>query len=112
ARDLRGDGAGHGARLRAGRRARGRGRPRVRAGRLLRSGPPDPRRRPSPGRRPRAGHSPPGGQTRVPRGAPAVRIRLARGAFSFLVGLAVAVVLHYALFRMTLPVEPFIYMAF
>jgi hypothetical protein len=27
-------------------------------------------------------------------------------------GIAVAVVLHYALFRMTLPVEPFIYMAF
>jgi hypothetical protein len=38
--------------------------------------------------------------------------RFVRRAFSFALGVAVAVVLHYALFRMTLPVEPFIYMAF
>jgi hypothetical protein len=37
---------------------------------------------------------------------------LLRAAFSFVLGLGVAAVLHYALFRMTLPVEPFIYMAF
>jgi hypothetical protein len=39
-------------------------------------------------------------------------IRHARAAFSFVLGLVIAAVLHYALFRMTLPVEPFIYMAF
>jgi hypothetical protein len=38
--------------------------------------------------------------------------RLVKAAFSFALGLGVAAVLHYALFRMTLPVEPFIYMAF
>jgi hypothetical protein len=41
-----------------------------------------------------------------------VKLRLLRAALSFVLGLGVAVVLHYALFRMTLPVEPFIYMAF
>ncbi len=41
-----------------------------------------------------------------------MRIRLLRAAFSFGLGLGVAIVLHYALFRMTMPVEPFIYMAF
>jgi hypothetical protein len=39
-------------------------------------------------------------------------MRYARHVFSFLLGLVIAVILHYALFRMTLPVEPFIYMAF
>ncbi|VTR93912.1 unnamed protein product [Gemmata massiliana] len=39
-------------------------------------------------------------------------IRYARYLFSFVLGLGVAVVLHYALFRMTLPIEPFIYMSF
>lgn len=39
-------------------------------------------------------------------------IRYLRPVFSFLLGLIVAVILHYALFRMTLPMEPFIYMAF
>ncbi len=39
-------------------------------------------------------------------------MRYVRGALSFVLGLAVALILHYALFRMTLPVEPFIYMAF
>jgi hypothetical protein len=39
-------------------------------------------------------------------------MRYARHVFSFLLGLIIAVILHYALFRMTLPVEPFIYMAF
>lgn len=38
--------------------------------------------------------------------------RFVRSIFSFALGLAVAVVLHYALFRMTQPFEPFIYMAF
>jgi hypothetical protein len=31
---------------------------------------------------------------------------------SFALGLAVGVVLHYTLYRMGLPVQPFIYMAF
>jgi hypothetical protein len=38
--------------------------------------------------------------------------RLVRCTVSFVLGLGVAAVLHYALFRMSLPVEPFIYMAF
>ncbi len=33
-------------------------------------------------------------------------------AFSLLVGLAVGVLFHYLLFRLTLPVQPFIYVAF
>jgi len=39
-------------------------------------------------------------------------MRLWKWIFSFLLGCAVGVVLHYALYRMSLPVEPFIYMAF
>ena len=32
--------------------------------------------------------------------------------FSLLVGLLVGIVFHYLLFRLTLPVQPFIYVAF
>jgi hypothetical protein len=39
-------------------------------------------------------------------------VRLLRIVASFLLGLAVGVVLHYALYRMGLPIQPFIYMAF
>jgi hypothetical protein len=39
-------------------------------------------------------------------------MRVLKWVFSFLLGCAVGVVLHYALYRMSLPVEPFIYMAF
>ncbi len=35
-----------------------------------------------------------------------------RWAFSFVVGCAAGVVFHYTLYRMGLPIEPFIYMAF
>lgn len=35
-----------------------------------------------------------------------------RHALSLLVGLAVGVFFHYLLFRLTLPVQPFIYVAF
>ena len=35
-----------------------------------------------------------------------------RSTLWFLAGLMVAVVLHYALYRMTLPTQPFIYQAF
>lgn len=35
-----------------------------------------------------------------------------RQLFSLFVGLAVGVVFHYLLFRLTLPVQPFIYVAF
>jgi hypothetical protein len=35
-----------------------------------------------------------------------------RHLVSLLVGLAVGVFLHYLLFRLTLPVQPFIYVAF
>lgn len=35
-----------------------------------------------------------------------------RHAFSLLVGLLVGAFLHYLLFRLTLPVQPFIYVAF
>ena len=38
--------------------------------------------------------------------------KLLRIVFSFVVGCAIGVVLHYTLYRMGLPVEPFIYMAF
>jgi hypothetical protein len=37
---------------------------------------------------------------------------LVRHAWSLLVGLAVGVFFHYLLFRLTLPVQPFIYVAF
>jgi hypothetical protein len=39
-------------------------------------------------------------------------VKLLRQLVSFLVGCAVGVVLHYALYRMGLGIEPFIYMAF
>jgi hypothetical protein len=39
-------------------------------------------------------------------------MKAVRVAVSFLLGLAVGVVFHYALYRMGLPVRPFIYMAF
>jgi hypothetical protein len=32
--------------------------------------------------------------------------------FSFLLGVLVGALLHYTLYRMSLPIEPFIYMAF
>ena len=38
--------------------------------------------------------------------------RVIRWAVSFLLGCAVGVLLHYVLYRMSLPIEPFIYMAF
>jgi hypothetical protein len=39
-------------------------------------------------------------------------VRALRWVGSFLVGCAAGAVLHYALYRMALPIEPFIYMAF
>jgi hypothetical protein len=39
-------------------------------------------------------------------------MRVVKWFLSFLLGCAVGVVLHYTLYRMSLPVEPFIYMAF
>ncbi|MEN9663016.1 MAG: hypothetical protein RL324_1965 [Verrucomicrobiota bacterium] len=41
-----------------------------------------------------------------------VRSPLARHAFSLLVGLTVGVFLHYLLYRLGLPIQPFIYVAF
>jgi len=38
--------------------------------------------------------------------------RLARHVISLLAGLVVGVFLHYLLYRLTLPVQPFIYVAF
>jgi hypothetical protein len=35
-----------------------------------------------------------------------------RWLVSFLLGCAAGVIFHYALYRMSLPLEPFIYMAF
>jgi hypothetical protein len=35
-----------------------------------------------------------------------------RTLFSFLLGCLIGVLFHYALYRMSLPIEPFIYMAF
>ena len=43
---------------------------------------------------------------------PFFRSRLARHGFSLLVGLSVGVFLHYLLYRLGLPVHPFIYVAF
>lgn len=37
---------------------------------------------------------------------------LRRWVWSFLVGAVVGLVLHYTLYRMALPIEPFIYSAF
>jgi hypothetical protein len=39
-------------------------------------------------------------------------MKLIRIAVSFAVGTLVGIVAHYTLYRMGLPVEPFIYMAF
>jgi hypothetical protein len=39
-------------------------------------------------------------------------VKWVKWALSFILGCAVGVVLHYTLYRMSLPVEPFIYMAF
>jgi hypothetical protein len=39
-------------------------------------------------------------------------VRPVRWLLSFALGCLVGAVLHYALYRMGLPVEPFIYMAF
>jgi hypothetical protein len=39
-------------------------------------------------------------------------MKLVRWVVSFLLGCLVGAVLHYALHRMSLPVEPFIYVAF
>jgi hypothetical protein len=39
-------------------------------------------------------------------------VKVARVLVSFLVGCLVGVVLHYALYRMSLPIQPFIYSAF
>jgi hypothetical protein len=39
-------------------------------------------------------------------------VKVARVVVSFLVGCLVGVVLHYALYRMSLPIQPFIYSAF
>jgi hypothetical protein len=39
-------------------------------------------------------------------------MKLMRQVVSFLVGCAIGVLFHYVLYRMGLPVEPFIYMAF
>lgn len=38
--------------------------------------------------------------------------RIARHGISLLLGLVVGVFFHYMLFRLTLPVKPFIYVAF
>jgi hypothetical protein len=38
--------------------------------------------------------------------------RLGRWCLSFLVGCALGVLFHYMLYRLALPVEPFIYVAF
>jgi hypothetical protein len=35
-----------------------------------------------------------------------------RRLISFLIGLAIGVLFHYTLYRMGMPVQPFIYMAF
>jgi hypothetical protein len=35
-----------------------------------------------------------------------------RWAFSFVLGCLIGVLFHYVLYRMSLPIEPFIYMAF
>jgi hypothetical protein len=35
-----------------------------------------------------------------------------RIVISFVIGLAIGIVFHYALYRMGLPIQPFIYLAF
>jgi hypothetical protein len=39
-------------------------------------------------------------------------MKLGRLVVSFFVGCCIGIVFHYALYRMGLPIEPFIYMAF
>jgi hypothetical protein len=39
-------------------------------------------------------------------------MRLVRRVVSFVLGCLIGVLFHYALYRMGLPLEPFIYMAF
>jgi xanthosine utilization system XapX-like protein len=39
-------------------------------------------------------------------------MRTLRIVFSFVIGLAIGIVFHYALYRMGLPIQPFIYLAF
>lgn len=39
-------------------------------------------------------------------------MKLVRFVVSFLIGCLIGVLFHYALYRMSLPMEPFIYMAF
>ena len=43
---------------------------------------------------------------------PILKSPAVRHAVSLLAGLAVGISLHYLLFRLTLPVQPFIYVAF
>jgi hypothetical protein len=39
-------------------------------------------------------------------------MKVLRVVISFTLGLAIGVVFHYALYRLGLPIQPFIYMAF
>lgn len=39
-------------------------------------------------------------------------MKVARAVASFVLGCLIGVLFHYVLYRMSLPVEPFIYMAF
>ena len=39
-------------------------------------------------------------------------MKVLRWVFSFLLGCVIGIILHYTLYRMSLPIEPFIYMAF
>lgn len=39
-------------------------------------------------------------------------VKTLRVAVSFTIGCAIGVVFHYSLYRMGMPIEPFIYMAF
>ena len=41
-----------------------------------------------------------------------MRRKLVRGVLSFLLGCLIGVLFHYTLYRMSLPVQPFIYMSF
>ena len=39
-------------------------------------------------------------------------MKIVRWVLSFLLGCLIGIILHYTLYRMSLPIEPFIYMAF
>jgi hypothetical protein len=39
-------------------------------------------------------------------------MKVAKIVFSFLLGCLVGIILHYTLYRMSLPLEPFIYVGF